>query len=70
MQGSNLMVQNEFVELQYFLFPVCIASHNIEEEKKKKKVCLYSVQNHKKKELYTLEQVFISLSFPGAYIEE
>lgn len=37
MQGSNLMVQNEFVELQYFLFPVCIASHNIEEEKKKKK---------------------------------
>lgn len=40
MQGSNLMVQNEFVELQYFLFPVCIASHNIEEEKKKKKRCV------------------------------
>lgn len=69
MQGSNLMVQNEFVELQYFLFPVCIASHNIEEEKKKKR-CVCIVSRITKKELYTLEQVFISLSFPGVYIEE
>lgn len=68
MQGSNLMVQNEFVELQYFLFPVCIASHNTEEKKKIRCVCV--VSRITKKELYTLEQVFISLSFPGVCIEE